>query len=154
MRRYVNYYLISILFIGVFTANVFSQEVKKGASLKFEKEIELLDTLYVNELEPQSLEIEFENQGDEPLILSHVRGCCGTRIISWTKEPVMPGDKGKIEVEFRVAPRPHRISRTVSVVSNDAEGMKVFRIRGQVVDPEEEEPFGSKVNNSGIPRVR
>lgn len=154
MCKFVNYYFISIFFIGVFTANVYSQEAKQGARLKFEKEIELLDTLYVNELEPQKLEIEFENEGDEPLVLSYVRGCCGTRIKSWTKEPIMPGEKGKIEVEFRVAPRPHRISRTVSVMSNDADGMKVFRIRGQVVDSEEEEPFGTKASNSGTPRVR
>lgn len=142
-----------LVFCLLISAGLFSQE-KKGAELKFEKDMELLDTLYVNELETQKLEIEFENKGDEPLVLSYVRGCCGTRIKSWTKEPVMPGEKGKIEVEFRLAPRPHKISRTVSVMSNDPEGMKVFRIRGEVVEQALEEPFGSSVNKTAAPRVR
>lgn len=140
-------------FCLLISAGLFSQE-KKGAILKFEKDMELLGTIYIHELETQKLDIEFENEGDEPLVLSHVRGCCGTRIKSWTKEPVLPGEKGKIEVEFRLAPRPHKISRTVSVMSNDPEGMKVFRIRGEVAEQTAEEPFGSDVNKSAAPRVR
>ncbi|MFN2395054.1 MAG: DUF1573 domain-containing protein [Bacteroidales bacterium] len=144
--------IVVFAFCLLISAGLFSQE-KKGAKLKFEKDMELLDTLYINKLETQKLEIEFKNEGDEPLILSHVRGCCGTRIKSWTKEPVLPGEKGKIEVEFRLAPRPHRISRTVSVMSNDPEGMKVFRIRGEVAEPPEEESFGSGMNTSAGPRT-
>ncbi len=145
--------IVVFTFCLLLSAGLFSQE-RKGAKLKFEKEMELLDTLYIHELETQKLEIEFENDGDEPLILSYVRGCCGTRIKSWTKEPVMPGEKGKIEIEFRLAPRPHRISRTVSVMSNDPEGMKVYRISGEVAEQAAEEPFGSNINKGAAPRVR
>ncbi|TVQ93681.1 MAG: DUF1573 domain-containing protein [Bacteroidetes bacterium] len=141
------------VFCLLLSAGLFSQE-KNSAKLKFEKDIEPLGTLFIHELETQKLEIEFENEGDEPLILSYVRGCCGTRIKSWTKEPVMPGEKGKIEIEFRLAPRPHRISRTVSVMSNDPEGMKVFRITGEVAEQAAEEPFGFEINKGAAPRVR
>jgi len=151
----------SLHFKGIFAlvicvlmgTSLFSQE-KKGAKLKFEKESETLGTLYTHELEPIKLEIEFENQGDEPLVLSYVRGCCGTRIKDWTKEPILPGEKGTVEAEFRLAPRPHRISRTISIMSNDPEGMKVYRISGEVAEQAAEEPFGSNINKGAAPRVR
>ena len=145
---------ILTLVVCVFlSTSLFSQE-KKGAKLKFEKESEVLGTLYTNELETIKLEIEFENEGDEPLVLSHVRGCCGTRIKDWPKEPILPGEKGTVEAEFRLAPRPHRISRTISIMSNDPDGTKVFRITGEVAEQAAEVPFGTNVNKSAAPRVR
>jgi hypothetical protein len=153
MRKLSVFVLVTFLITVVSSAGVFAQE-KKGARLKFEKESEQLGTLITNELEPMKIKIEFENDGDEPLVLSYVRGCCGTRINDWTKEPIMPGEKGMIEAECRFTPRPQRISRTVSVMSNDPAGMKVFRILGEVADPKAEEPFGANINEGAAPRVR
>ncbi|GEM_PF-341382 len=144
---------LALIFCVFISTGLFSQE-KKGAKLKFEKESEVLGTLFIQELEPVKLEIEFENEGNEPLLLSHVRGCCGTRIKDWTKEPILPGEKGTVEAEFRLAPRPHRINRTISIMSNDPDGTKVFRITGEVAEQAAEEPFGSNVNKGAAPRVR
>ena len=144
---------LALIFCVLISTSLFSQE-KKGAKLKFEKDSEVLGTLYAHELEPIKLKIEFENEGDEPLVLSHVRGCCGTRIKDWTKEPILPGEKGAVEAEFRLAPRPHRISRTISIMSNDSDGMRVYRITGEVAEQPAEEPFGSNINKGAAPRVR
>ncbi len=140
---------ISIMFTASQTA--FSQE-KEHATLKFEKEAEQLGTIYTDELEPVEMEIEFTNQGKEPLVISHVRGCCGTRIKDWTKKPIMEGETGTIKIEFRLAPRPHNIRRTVSVVSNDPDGMKVFRIRGEVAE-RSDEPFGANHQGAMAPKA-
>ncbi|MBW6480706.1 MAG: DUF1573 domain-containing protein [Bacteroidales bacterium] len=153
MRKSSIFVLVTFFIIALSCNSVLAQE-KKGAKLKFEKESEQLGTLVTNELEPMKIKIEFENEGDEPLVLSYVRGCCGTRINDWTKEPIMPGEKGMIEAECRFAPRPQKVSRTVSVMSNDPAGMKVFRILGEVVDPKAEEPFGANINKGAAPRVR
>ena len=130
---------------------VVAQE-KKGAKLSYTKEVEDLGKIYVQDLEPMKMEIEFTNEGDEPLIVSTVRGCCGTRITGYPRQPVLPGEKGVVTIEFRLAPRAHNISRTVSVMSNDPSGMKVFRIRGEVVetDPSAFENIG---NPSAGPRT-
>lgn len=125
----------------------------KGAVLQFAENAKDLGTLYTNELEPVKMDIEFTNEGDEPLVISYVRGCCGTRIKNWTREPVLPGEKGMVSIEFRLAPRAHRISRTVNIMSNDPTGMKVFRIRGEVA----ESPgsgFNAATENQAGPRVR
>lgn len=94
-----------------------------------------LGTLHTDNLELLKLEIEFTNTGDQPLVVTSVRGCCGTRITGWTREPVRPGEKGTIYAEFRPAPRVHTISRTITAMSNDQSGQKIIRIRGQVEEP-------------------
>ncbi len=105
---------------------------QEGPKLEFSEKITDLGTLYTDELEVIKMEIPFSNTGEKPLVLTNARGCCGTRIINWTREPINPGEEGKITIQFRPAPRPHRISRTVSVLSNDPGGQAVFRIRGEV----------------------
>ena len=39
---------------------------------------------------------EFKNEGMEPLVLSNVRASCGCTTPNWTREPVEPGQTGKI----------------------------------------------------------
>jgi hypothetical protein len=119
-----------------------------GPTLSFVKESEDLGTLYTDALEPVVLNIEFENTGNQPLVISAVRGCCGTRITDYTKSPVRPGEKGFVKAEFRLTPQPHKINRTVSIMSNDSNGMKVFKIKGEVAETGSI-PFGSQAVPSG-----
>ncbi len=126
----------AMLTMGVFTT-VADEHEKKGPVLEFEKSRQDYGTVYVDDLPDGSLEIKFTNTGDEPLVINNVRACCGTRVTDWPREPVMPGDEEIIEVAFRLAPRPHRISRTVTVNYNNEERPTVrYRIVGQVVERE------------------
>lgn len=149
MKRIV---LSTLGLLLIATCNMVFAEKQIGAQLEYKSQDAQLGTLYTDELEPVQMEIEFSNEGDEPLVISQVRGCCGTRIKNWSKQPVMPGEKGIVEIEFRLAPRPHNINRTISVMSNDPRGMRVFRIRGEVADPEST-LFESETQSSAGPRV-
>ncbi|MFW6351521.1 MAG: DUF1573 domain-containing protein [Bacteroidota bacterium] len=115
------------------TAVAISQE-SEGAVLKFEEEVLDLGELYTDEVSQTKLDIQFTNEGDKPLVLSNVRGCCGTRIHEWPHEPVLPGEEGTIKIEYRIAPRAQKISRTVTVTSNAEKPNSVVRITGQVVE--------------------
>ncbi|MEE4197445.1 MAG: DUF1573 domain-containing protein [Bacteroidales bacterium] len=98
----------------------------------------VLDTIYLDWTEEVQFDVEFINKGDQPLVVFNVTGCCGTQITGWTQQPVLPGEKGSISVEFRIPPRPHRISRTVKAQTNDPEGAKTLDIIGVVAEPKEE----------------
>jgi len=123
---------ISFLFciLVLSTTMLFGQAA--GPKFEFVEESVDLGTFYTDNLDVIKLEIEFKNTGDQPLVVSSVRGCCGTRITGWTREPVKPGEKGIINAEFRPAPRVHAISRTITAMSNDQSGQKIIRIRGKV----------------------
>ena len=131
---------VSFLFcILVFsTTMLFGQAT--GPKFEYSEQSVDLGTYYTDSLDIISIEVEFENTGDQPLIVSSVRGCCGTRIVNWTKEPIKPGEKGVINAQFRPAPRVHNISRTITAMSNDPAGQKIIRIRGKVEEREGFQP--------------
>lgn len=75
---------------------------------------------------------EFTNTGDAPLVISKVNSSCGCTVPSWTKEPVMPGKTGKIEVKYNtnnVGP----IRKTITVESNAETPMVALKIKGNVL---------------------
>ena len=125
--------LIVMGILTMISTQMWAQE-KKGARLEYKEKSMELGTLFTDDLKPVSTKIEFTNDGDEPLIITTARGCCGTRIKAYPREPIIPGEKAFIEIEFRLAPRPHNINRTISVMSNDERGMRVFRITGEVAE--------------------
>ena len=130
--------LLAIASLLLFVSMTVFAEDKEGPKLEFEKDRHDYGTVYVDSLPETKLDVTFTNTGDEPLVLSNVRACCGTRVRDWPKEPIMPGEEGTIKVEFRLAPRPHRISRTVSVhYNNDDSPRERYRIVGEVVEREQ-----------------
>lgn len=134
-RLYLSGFAIIVFCAFLFVASLQSiaQEVK-GPILQLSQESLKLGEISVAELETFNEEIEFTNSGDQPLILTQVRGCCGTRIIDWPREPIAPGEKGIIKIQFRLAPRPHAVRRTVTIATNEEGGQRVFRILGEVVE--------------------
>ncbi len=126
---------ISVLFCILVLSTTMLLGQAAGPKFEFVKESIDLGTYYTDKLDVIKVDIEFKNTGDQPLVVTAVRGCCGTRITSYTTEPVKPGQKGTITAEIRPAPRPHAISRTITAVSNDQSGQKLIYVRGKVEDP-------------------
>ncbi|TVR75252.1 MAG: DUF1573 domain-containing protein [Marinilabiliales bacterium] len=113
-----------------------SQE-KQGPFIVFDRELHDYGQISSDEVPEGKLGFVVYNNGNQPLVLSNVRACCGTRVNDWTKEPIAPSDSGYVEVEFRIVPRPHRIRRTVTIQSNAANRQTaILRIQGEVIDPE------------------
>ncbi len=133
--------LISFLLAGsimLFAQESDNESKAAGPHIRFEPtEINLgkIISSEVNE-DTGNLELEFYNDGTEPLIVNQVTGCCGTRINDWTKQPIAPGEKGTIKIWFRVNPSPNRISRTLTIRSNAVNGtVKKVAILGEVIIP-------------------
>lgn len=79
----------------------------------------------------------FYNKGTEPLIIKSARGSCGCTVPTWPKEPIMPGEKGVIEIRYdtqRVGP----INKTVSVSTNESEEETRITIKGNISADEEQ----------------
>lgn len=74
----------------------------------------------------------FWNDGDEPLILQGVRASCGCTTPKYTQKPVMPGQKGVIDVHYNTN-NVGGFSKTVTVTSNAVNSERVvLRIKGTV----------------------
>jgi hypothetical protein len=88
---------------------------------------------------------EFTNTGDQPLIITNAKSSCGCTVPEWSKEPIAPGGKGQIKVQYNMNPGP--ISKTITIESNAVNkpnGMVPLRIKGTVIVKEEISPLVKK----------
>ncbi|MDG2432154.1 DUF1573 domain-containing protein [Flavobacterium sp.] len=79
-------------------------------------------------------EFVFTNNGTKPLIITNTQGSCGCTVPTSPKEPIAPGAKGVIGVQYatdRVGP----FTKTVTVTSNaEGQATKILTIKGVVLD--------------------
>jgi hypothetical protein len=88
---------------------------------------------------------EFTNTGDAPLIITNAKSSCGCTVPEWPKEPIAPGGKSQIKVQYNMNPGP--ISKTITIESNAVNkpnGMVPLRIKGTVIVKEEISPLVKK----------
>lgn len=87
---------------------------------------------------------EFENTGDAPLVIKNARGSCGCTVPIWPKEPIMPGEKSKIEVRYATN-RVGKINKTITLTTNEIpDNTHVIKVIGKVFDQEDAIPAGGK----------
>lgn len=130
--------LVTLPFLAVSQPNNNDELKAKGPFLRFEPSEVDMGKIPMNSVTDESGNTEFtvHNDGSKPLILQQVTACCGTTVKEWPKQPILPGKSGKIQVTFRVEPRPSRISRTVTVTSNALNGStQKVSILGEVIVP-------------------
>ena len=122
-----------ILIFLLLTANsvqfVISQSAK--ANIKFTDTEHDFGTIE-EKLGPVSYEFIFSNDGSLPLVLSRVQPSCGCTSPEWTKEPIMPGKLGSINVKFDPKGRPGPFTKTITVFSNAENKSVVLKIKGYV----------------------
>jgi hypothetical protein len=76
-------------------------------------------------------EFEFTNTGKEVLTLNNVQASCGCTAPEWSKEPIKPGDKGKITVKYNTQ-LPGTFQKQIRVYSNATTSPVVLTIKGEV----------------------
>lgn len=118
--------LFSILFFAASTLSILAQPV-----LEFEESS--FDFGEVVEGTKATHEFTFKNTGNEPLVLQNVRASCGCTTPSWTKDPVLPGQKGKITAVYNSQGRPGVFNKSITVTSNAVKPSLVVSIKGQVL---------------------
>jgi len=121
--------LITILFIGLISFNLNAQD--KVAKIEFKSET--IDYGTIEKGSDGKRVFEFTNTGDAPLIISKVTSSCGCTIPKWSKEPILPGKTGEIQVKYDTK-RVNPIRKTITVISNAETPTVALKIKGLVVD--------------------
>ena len=129
-----------ILLLTMFSLSVFAQEKSgneglnlvsgDGATIDF-----VTETVDYGTIEHNADGIrffEFTNNGTEPLIITNCKGSCGCTVPSHPKEPILPGETGKIQVKYATN-RVGAFTKTITVTSNATTPSKVIKIKGKVL---------------------
>ncbi len=115
-------------------ASEFTKDPDKMPVMSFEEPVFNFGTL--SEGETINHSFEFVNEGKSPLVLSFVEGSCGCTVMKdWPKEPIAPGKKGEINVEFKSKGKKGIQNIAVRVVANTSPATSVLNIEGTVVTP-------------------
>ncbi|MCV9386142.1 DUF1573 domain-containing protein [Reichenbachiella ulvae] len=109
-----------------------------SVSVLAQPKIELIETTYdfgqVKEEDGPILhEFEFENVGDAPLIISHVKASCGCTTPNWTKDPVAPGERGYVRAQYNPMNRPGSFSKSLRINTNGQPPVVYAYIKGSVI---------------------
>lgn len=119
-----------ILLCALFTVMLQSHHPAGGAKIVFEKSTYDFGT--IARQADGTCEFHFTNKGDAPLVITKVTAACGCTVPSYPKEPILPGEKGKIKVQYNTK-KTGVFTKTITVVSNDPSSPSVvLTIKGNV----------------------
>lgn len=77
---------------------------------------------------------DFENIGKSPLLIQRVITTCSCTLSDWPKEPIIPGSKGVIRIQYNPKGRPGVFDQTITVYSNAETSTFILRIMGKVLE--------------------
>lgn len=80
----------------------------------------------------QSYTFTFKNIGKQPILINTVISSCGCTTPVWTKNPVKPGEKGKIDVTFLNDQGPYPFDKSLTVYVSGMNRPVILRIKGVV----------------------
>lgn len=90
----------------------------------------------INEGEKASFDFAFVNNGKTPLIISNATASCGCTVADYPKDPITPGEGGKIKVVFNSADKSGSINKSVSISTNTNRSVHLLYFKGNVIaDP-------------------
>ena len=129
-----NLILIATLLVSSLLMAQESTNQKKGV---LEFETETLDYGVVVQNSDGGRNFTFTNTGNEPIVITKVKGSCGCTVATKPSKPIMPNETATIGVKYATN-RIGAFSKTITVSSNAKQGNKVLRIKGTVLKPESE----------------
>lgn len=99
--------------------------------IKFEEEE--FDFGKITQGEKVSHSFKFKNIGKKALIITTANGSCGCTVPEFPKEPIQPGEEGKIDVVFNSEGKRGYQEKTVTIVTNCEPATRVIRIKTEII---------------------
>ncbi|MBL7932139.1 MAG: DUF1573 domain-containing protein [Bacteroidia bacterium] len=81
---------------------------------------------------PVTIEYEFTNTGDSPVIITSVQASCGCTATDYSKTPVAPGEKTKIKAVFNAAAK-GAFKKQVTVITSADQNPQILTFTGTVI---------------------
>lgn len=125
---------------GITTNDVTNSASGDGATngqlpdIKFEEEEH--DFGRITQGEKVSFAFKFKNTGKSNLLIASAVGSCGCTVPEFPKEPILPGQEGKINVIFSSEGKSGIQEKTITVVTNCEPSTKIIKIKTDIIVPE------------------
>ncbi len=129
-----------VLFILTMLCGTFVfANAQKQAEIKFDQVKIDLGKFHEND-GVQKCTFTFKNVGDAPLVVNQAFASCGCTVPTYTKEPIAPGQSGKIDVSYNGKGKfPGSFKKTITVRTNGKTEMTRLYVTGNMVTGKETE---------------
>ena len=109
------------------------------AQEKISPSIEIDRTIYnfgqiIHNSGPVSCTFNLKNVSDKPVVVYNVASTCGCTDVEWTREPIRPGQSGKISVTYSNDEGAYPFDKTLTVYTSDTKKPILLKFRGIAID--------------------
>ncbi len=125
------YNLCAALILAVYPLVDASAQQASEMSIEFNKTVHDFGDIDINS-GPRSYAFYFKNTSKQQVIIQTVISSCGCTTPEWTKEPIKPGEKGKIDVTFLNDQGAYPFDKSLTVYVTGSSRPIVLRIKGVV----------------------
>ncbi|CAM3361779.1 DUF1573 domain-containing protein [Flavobacterium longum] len=106
--------------------------VKTAAISAVSWKSDMIEVGEIQQNQPKNIEFEFTNTGKTDIVITNVRPTCGCTVADYTKTPIKPGEKGKVNATFNAAVK-GAFTKTITVTTNAEETPKSLTFKGTVI---------------------
>lgn len=100
------------------------------ASIKFDEDLYDFGTISQGDIVEHTY--EFTNTGDVPLIIENASASCGCTVPEWPKDPIAPGEKGKIQVKYDSKGKQGPQDKQITIRANTNPNFTKVSLKGNV----------------------
>lgn len=128
--KHLHLYILSALLMTSFQL---SAQVKLGEGLEADKTVHNFGDIKLDS-GPVSCTFTLTNTSDKPIVIYQVVSSCGCTDVEWTKEPILPGKKGKISATYSNDEGPYPFDKTLTVYVSSIKKPILLKLRGVSVE--------------------
>ena len=121
-----------IFLLLMMLASLVAYAQQEQLEIKFDKTVHNFGT-FSEKTPVQTAVFAFTNIGKAPLIINQAIASCGCTIPSYTKEPIMPGEKGTVKVTYNGKGKfPGHFKKSITIRTNGKVEMVRLYIEGDM----------------------
>ena len=121
-----------IFLLLMMLASLVAYAQQEQPEIKFDKTVHNFGT-FSEKTPVQTAVFAFTNIGKAPLIINQAIASCGCTIPSYTKEPIMPGEKGTVTVTYNGKGKfPGHFKKSITIRTNGKVEMVRLYIEGDM----------------------
>ena len=121
-----------IFLLLMMLASLVAYAQQEQPEIKFDKTVHNFGT-FSEKTPVQTAVFAFTNIGKAPLIINQAIASCGCTIPSYTKEPIMPGEKGTVKVTYNGKGKfPGHFKKSITIRTNGKVEMVRLYIEGDM----------------------
>lgn len=122
-----------ILILSLFVCFQASAQVQLGNGIEVDKSVHNFGDIKLKS-GPVSCTFTISNTSNSPIVIYQVTTSCGCTDAEWTKEPILPGKKGKISAKYTNDEGPYPFDKTLTVYISGIKKPILLKIRGTSVE--------------------